>query len=99
MGSGEDMFENKDTVFTKDRILTKEMLDLLYAWPRQTMQLYCRSLAEGVICGLEYEATDDDILIHPGMLWKQGSLWFLQKKLSLQGDLSGGTVLFPAVVA
>lgn len=83
------MFENKDTVFTKDRILTKEMLDLLYAWPRQTLQLYCRSLSEGVICGLEYEATDDDILIHPGILWKQGSLWFLQQKLSLKSLCKG----------
>lgn len=83
------MFENKDTVFTKGRILTKEMLDLLYAWPRQTLQLYCRSLLEGVICGLEYEATDDDILIHPGILWKQGSLWFLQQKLSLKSLCKG----------
>ncbi|WP_288641455.1 hypothetical protein [uncultured Megasphaera sp.] len=83
------MFENRDTVFTKGRILTKEMLDLLYAWPRQTLQLYCRSLSEGVICGLEYEATDDDILIQPGMLWKQGSLWFLQQKLSLKSLCKG----------
>lgn len=89
MGSGENMFENRDTVFTKGRILTKEMLDLLYAWPRQTLQLYCRSLSEGVICGLEYEATDDDILIQPGMLWKQGSLWFLQQKLSLKSLCKG----------
>lgn len=84
MESGEDMFENKDTVFTKGRILTQEMLDLLYAWPRQTLQLYCRHLSEGVICGMEYEATDDDILIHPGILWKQGNLWFLHRALSLK---------------
>ena len=57
MESGEDMFETKDTVFASGRILTQEMLNLLYDWPRQTMvQLSCHGLAEGVLCGMEYEA-------------------------------------------
>ena len=85
MESGEDMFETKDTVFASGRILTQEMLNLLYDWPRQAMvQLSCHGLAEGVLCGMEYEAASDDLFIQPGILWQQGEFWFLRQKLSLK---------------
>ena len=78
------MFEKKDTAFRSGRILTQEMLDLLYAWPRQTVQLSCRHLADGILCGMEYEVSGDDFLIHPGILWHQGEPWFLRQTLSLK---------------
>lgn len=82
------MFIKKDTHFENGHILTKEMLNLVYTWPRQLLGLYSQQLADGILCGLDYLVKDDDLIIRPGVLWYHGDFWFLEKDFSVNTFLA-----------
>lgn len=84
MESADTMFVREKTVFAKGHILTREMLDLLYRWPRRMMNLYTDDLSDGIISGMSYEEKEGDIVIGSGILKWKGSIWFLPEPLSIR---------------
>lgn len=79
------MLENKTTTFKAGSILTKEMLDLLYQYPRQFMQLFSDNLADGILCGLTYTGGPSlaELVLTPGVLWWQQSFWISKDPVPL----------------
>lgn len=82
------MFIKKETLFANGHILTKDMLELVYRWPRQLLGLYSQQLSDGILGGLDYQAQGDDLVIKPGILHYQGDFWFLEQDFSFKTFLA-----------
>lgn len=87
------MFAKKRPIFTKGRILKKEMLEAVRDFPQQLATLYLGPYSDGVIRGLELSVQDQQIWIAPGVVKREGQLVILDTALAVDYQTAGDTQL------
>ena len=84
------MFEKRTPVFTKGRILKKEMLESLRDFPRYVTDIFLAPYVDGVISGLDLTVDQENIMIAPGIIKYQGQLLLLGEVFTVPYQANGG---------
>ncbi|WP_338540255.1 DNA and RNA helicase [Paenibacillus tundrae] len=83
------MFTYSYPHFHKGRILKTSMLEELRDYPRDYMELYYRSYADGILAGAEVEVYPDKLVVTPGMVLHKGRLYMLTESAELEYQATG----------
>lgn len=76
------VFVHKETKFTPRSILTHEMLELMYEFPRRGLQLRYSEYGDGIITGLLFKEVDSEIHLTSGIV-KVGEAFYFAEYESL----------------
>lgn len=77
------MFRYEYPQFEKKRILRVEMLEQLRDYPKEYIQLSFRGYSDGVVNGCEITWDDGRLTIAPGIVHRNGNLYFMEKPYTL----------------
>ncbi|MFC9712521.1 DNA and RNA helicase [Paenibacillus sp. NPDC056933] len=83
------MFTYSYPHFHKGRILKTSMLEGLRNFPRDYIELYYRSYADGILAGAEVEVFPDKLVVAPGMVLHKGRLYMLTEPMELAYQATG----------
>lgn len=78
------MFQYQYPQFQFKALLREEMLELLRDYPKTYLQLCFDGFRDGIVtgCGLSWE--DGMLTVHPGIVYRGGNLYFMEKPYSLE---------------
>lgn len=77
------MLVKKDISFLHGSILTKEMLDETYAYPRNFVELKYNDYSDGIIAGLDFVENDGVTYLTKGIVKFKGEYYFLLDDINL----------------
>ena len=78
------MLTNKILNFPHKAILTREVLQEIYKYPREFFRLIYSDYADGIICGLNYFIDEEKNLnLSPGMILSGGEIYFLEESVNV----------------
>lgn len=94
------MLTNKTLNFPHKAILTKELLQEIYKYPREFFRLIYNDYADGIICGLNYFVDGEkNLILSAGMILFDGEIYFLEENVNIselaeKNNLVDGTDYF-----
>ena len=77
------MLLKKEVSFLHGNILTKEMLDETYAYPRNFVELKYNDYSDGIITGLDFVEKDGTMYLTKGFVKFKGEYYFLLENINL----------------
>ena len=78
------MFTNKNLKFPHKAILTSELLQEIYKYPREFFRLLYKDYCDGIICGLNYFIDEDkNLILSSGIILSDGKFYFLEEDLNI----------------
>lgn len=77
------MLVKKEVSFLHGNILTKEMLDEIYAYPRNFVELKYNDYSDGIITGLDFVEKDGTMYLTKGFVKFKGEYYFLLENINL----------------
>lgn len=77
------MLVNRQVVFSHGIILTKEMLEETYEYPRKFLQLHYASYSDGILEGLDLVERQGDVWLTKGVFKRQDNFYFTQEDVNL----------------
>lgn len=78
------MLTNKILNFPHKAILTKELLQEIYKYPREFFRLMYNDYADGIICGLNYFIDGEkNLTLSAGMILFGGEIYFLEENVNI----------------
>lgn len=77
------MIKNIDLKFNKSSILTKVMLDELYEFPKDIVNIYYDKNYDGILQGTQLNQKDDNWYINKGLIKFDGDLYRMNEDLNL----------------
>lgn len=86
--------ENKNIKFERGSILTKNIIQNIYDYPRDLINIMYSNYPDGIIKGLEIHKKDNNIFLSKGILKYDNEYFFLKENLdmeSLFNNLNEGT--------
>lgn len=78
------MFEYKEPVFQKKRVLRAEMLEQLRDYPRNYLKLQYQGYSDGIVCGCRITWDSGQLEIAPGILYHAGYLYFMEEPYRME---------------
>ncbi|WP_077611737.1 hypothetical protein [Clostridium sp. Marseille-P2415] len=78
------MFQYDYPQFEKKRLLRVEMLDKLRDYPKNFIDLSFQGFGDGVVSGCQITWDDGRLTISPGMIYRKGSLYFMEQPYVLE---------------
>ncbi len=82
-----DFREYTEIVFKAGDILSVQMLEETYRYPREFLQLSHANFGDGIVVGLDFETKDDGVYLTPGIVKFDGKYYFLPKIVNLDSWL------------
>lgn len=78
------MFTNRNLKFPHKAILTSELLQEIYKYPREFFRLLYKNYADGIIGGLNYFIDENkNLILSSGIILSDGEFYFLEKNLNM----------------
>ena len=94
------MFTNKNLKFPHKAILTSDLLQEIYKYPREFFRLIYKDYDDGIICGLNYFIDEDkNLILSSGTILLDREFYFLEEDLNIselaeKNNLTDGTDYF-----
>lgn len=83
------MFINVSPKFEKGRILKTAMLESLRDFPRDLANIMYQEYSNGIITGVDITVKEDVLIVHPGMIKHDGTLYMLKEPIHIPYEASG----------
>ena len=78
------MFTNTNLKFPHKAILTRELLQEIYKYPREFFRLLYKDYSDGIICGLNYFIDEDkNLILSSGIILSNNEFYFLEEDLNI----------------
>lgn len=74
------MFYYKYPIFEKKKLLRIEMLEHMRDYPRNLERLYMKTMSDGIVSGCDVSWFDDELVIQPGLLYRAGKIYVMEKE-------------------
>jgi hypothetical protein len=84
-----NFLEHIETEFEAGKILTKGMLQAMYDFPRDIVNIKTANWSDGILFGLELERSENHIFLSPGVIKWESRLYFLKEKLDVSELMRG----------
>ena len=79
------MLTNTEVSFTHGTVLTREMLEAVYEYPREFMQLQYGGHSDGILYGMDFFQRNDELWLGRGIFKAEDRFYFLMDDMNLTG--------------
>lgn len=83
------MFINVSPKFERGRILKTAMLESLRDFPRDLANITYQGYSNGIITGVDISVKEDVLIVHPGIIKHDGTLYMLKEQVQVPYEATG----------
>lgn len=92
------MFINVSPKFEKGRILKTAMLESLRDFPRDLANITYQGYSNGIITGVDISVREDMLIVYPGMIKHDGTLYILKEQIQVPYEATGRLSVLKVVI-